>query len=260
MTDTPKPASEKPQTLRERVVVSDTHTYLKRVKVPDGDVLIHCGDHTFRGTYGEVRAAFKQLDRYPHKHKLAIAGNHDLYLDEKNFPDGSVFRSWEIKRGPSVADLLAEFPGVTYLQDSEVTIDGVKFYGSPWSPWYYDWGFNFRANVIEKYGRYPQVQHDRDHARETWAKIPNDVDVLITHTPPEGILDKANDDHKLGCPELRKRLRSLSNLRLHTFGHIHESYGQVDYLGEFPLTFVNAAICNIDYDPNDLNEPIVVNI
>jgi Icc-related predicted phosphoesterase len=244
------------------VCVSDTHTYQKEVTLPDGDVLVHAGDLTFRGTYGETRAALEWLESAPFERKILVAGNHDFYFDER-FKDGHVFRNWAIQRKRSVADLMTEFPSVTYLQDAAIEIDGVKFYGSPWQPWFHEWAFNFpllRDGDFKSYGNYiDPAHHDRAAAAATWAKIPDDVNVLVTHSPPEGILDRCigmGGDNRAGCPELRKRLDSgLLYLRAHIFGHIHEAYGQEERSG---IQFVNAAINTRDYDP--INAPIVVEI
>jgi calcineurin-like phosphoesterase family protein len=227
------------------VCISDTHTYGQHIAVPDGDVLVHSGDHTFEGTYREVHAALKWIDSLPHAHKVIIAGNHDFYFDER-FPTGHLFRHWVIDRKGTVAELLAEFPSITYLQDSSTTIDGVKFYGAPWQPAFYQWAFNFPENDFGV------------EARMTWAKIPDDTDVLLTHGPPRGILDLVTQhgDDRAGCVELRKRIDELSNLKLHVFGHLHSGYGQAKVLGG--PTFVNACINTIEYQPT--NAPIVVEL
>jgi calcineurin-like phosphoesterase family protein len=228
------------------VCVSDTHTYGPLIQVPDGDVLVHAGDLTFRGTLDEVHGELAWLASLPHKHKLFIAGNHDFYFDER-FQDGHVFRNWVIERPTPIPALLAEYPELTYLQDSSVTLDGVKFYGSPWQPWYYDWAFQFKNG-------------DRNEAARKWGEIPLDTDVLITHGPALGILDKAYDRDKLGDEYLRDALNDLTNLKLHVCGHIHESYGikRLNRGDGTMVPFVNAAINNIDYRP--INAPIVVDL
>ncbi len=154
------------------VCLSDTHTMGRRVTVPDGDVLIHAGDHTLRGTESEMIPALEWLDSLPHRRKVFIAGNHDWFLDE-NAPLG--FRTWDLRRWSSIEDMLKRFPALTYLQDSAATIDGVKFYGSPWQPRFQNWAFNFPAEPS------PLPQ-------EVWEKVPADTEVLITHTPPFGYL------------------------------------------------------------------------
>jgi len=226
------------------VCISDTHTYGPRISVPDGDILIHAGDHTFRGTEFETEEALAWLESLPHAYKLIVAGNHDFFFDER-FPSGHVFRSWAITRHRTVAEMLAKFPSVTYLQDSSAEIAGIKFFGSPWVPWFGDWAFNFPRG------------DDGSVALEKRAEIPRDTQVLITHSAPYGILDaeygyNASNPH-FGCPALRSRIDELPRLRLHVFGHLHSSYGRAK-LGQIEL--VNAAINTRDYEPT--NEPVAI--
>ncbi|MGC1759504.1 MAG: metallophosphatase domain-containing protein [Candidatus Cybelea sp.] len=236
------------------VCLSDTHTMGAQIAVPDGDVLVHAGDHTFRGTEDEVREAMLWLESLPHPRKILVAGNHDFLFDER-FENGHHFRSWKIERSSSIEAFLLQFPSLMYLQDSGMVIEGVKFFGSPWQTEFGGWAFNFP--------RLPNGEHDREAAAATWAKIPTDTNVLITHSPPNGILDFEpgyGTLENLGCPELRKRLDSLPDLRLHVFGHLHHSYGRLDYEAKdgAKLTFVNAAINTRDYEP--LNAPIIVDV
>jgi hypothetical protein len=232
------------------VCLSDTHTYGRKVIVPDGDVLVHAGDHTFKGTESETLNALAWLESLPHKHKVIIAGNHDFFFDE-SFGNGHQFRSWVIHRSQSVETTLSHYPSITYLQDSSTIIDGVKFYGSPWSPYSEDWAFNF-----------PDIDTAGRVARRTWGAIPVDTDVLLTHTPPAGILDfvdnRWGDDERVGDPYLRKAIFSrLTSLKLHVFGNLHESYGTEKVDGS-DIQFVNASINTIDYDP--FNDPIVIDL
>lgn len=72
-----------------------------------------------------------------------------------------------------------------------------------------------------------------------WPRIPDDVDVLITHAPPAGLLDVSSTGLKLGCEHLAKRLAGLAP-RLHCFGHahVHASAGNRSSGG---TTYVNAS-------------------
>src|SRR5690606_27797878 len=133
----------------------------------------------------------------------------------------------------------AAVPGLTYLRDAGVEIDGVRFWGSPWQPEFFDWAFNLpRGEALA--------------AR--WALVPEDTDVLITHGPPRGILDRTVTGTPVGCDDLRAALDRLAP-RLHVFGHIHEAYGRV----EGPrTTFVNASVCDVRY--RAVNDPVVVDL
>jgi hypothetical protein len=116
----------------------------------------------------------------------------------------------------------------TYLEDSEVVIEGLRIWGSPWQPAFFDWAFNLP--------RGPAL-------RAKWQKIPTGVDILLTHGPPQGILDVVPRGDAVGCEELRAELSRIRP-RLHVFGHIHHAYGQLEADG---TRYVNAAICDEAY-------------
>ena len=205
------------------VCISDTHGMHDSVVVPEGDVLIHAGDLTSRGTARQIRACGEWLAALPHRHKVVIAGNHDFLFES------------ELAR----ARELIESPGLTYLHDSGVEIEGVHFWGSPWQPWFHDWAFNLERG---------------EALVEVWAKIPSATDVLITHGPPFGVLDRvARGGHSVGCEALAERLQGLE-VKLHVFGHIHEDYGV--QLGADGRVAINASIATLSYTPTQA--PVVV--
>ncbi len=206
------------------VCISDTHLIhqMVKLKVPDGDLLIHAGDGTNDGTVGEVTAFLQWLAGLDHKHKVLIAGNHD----------------WLFQKDPARAKAILP-PSITYLQDSGVEIEDLKIYGSPWQPAFMGWAFNLpRGRPI----------------RKKWKRIPDDTDILITHGPPAGILDQSYGGENVGCADLRDTIQRVKP-KLHVFGHIHKSYGSTTVSG---TQFVNASICNEDYMPS--NKPIVVDL
>lgn len=211
------------------VLLSDTHNCNEQISVPDGDVLIHAGDATNRGQIDEIAAFDEWFSGLPHEHKIFVAGNHD----------------WLFEKSPKYAQsLLAK--NIIYLQDSAVEIDGLKFYGSPWQPHFFDWAFNLNRG---------------GELAEKWKLIPDDVDVLITHGPPNGILDAVSRGafvENTGCEELRTRIEEIAafgKLKIHAFGHIHCGYGEAE---KFGIRFVNASNCDEDYLPT--NPPIVVDL
>jgi Icc-related predicted phosphoesterase len=214
--------------------MSDTHNKLMGCPSdwPEADVVVHAGDLTMMGTGSEIAAAGRWLNTLPAPEIVVIAGNHD----------------WGFQRDREVneAILKEHCPHVTYLQDSGCEIAGVKFWGSPWQPWFHSWAFNLERGKA---------------LREKWDLIPDGTDVLITHGPPHGILDEiawegAPAEH-VGCEELNKRVQKLSRPegRVHVFGHIHCAYGQ-DIL--YRTHFINAAICNEQYEP--VNEPVLIEL
>ncbi len=85
-------------------------------------------------------------------------------------------------------------------------------------------------------------------------RIPDDIDVLITHGPPYRILDKVISGERVGCVDLKQAVERIKP-KLHIFGHIHESYGILEKEG---TTYVNASLCNFNYRP--INPPIVVDL
>jgi len=203
------------------VCISDTHSMHRQVPVPDGDVLIHAGDCLGVGTLEELKDLDNWFSEQPHRHKILIAGNHD----------------WCLQDEPADAEALIR--NAVYLRDRSIDIEGLKFWGSPWTPIFFDWAFNLERGAA---------------IAERWAQIPSDTDVLITHGPPAGILDQVNESLAVGCGDLTLELERLT-LKLHIFGHIHESYGQ-QTLND--CRYINASTCTGQYKP--LNPPIVVDI
>ncbi|MFH2010306.1 MAG: metallophosphatase domain-containing protein [bacterium] len=203
------------------VAISDTHGLHDRLEVPDGDLLIHAGDLTRSGELSQVPAFDAWIAGLPHPHKIVIAGNHDFCFE----------------RAPAEARRLLR--RCTYLQDEAVTVAGLKLYGSPWQPWFYDFAFNLRRG---------------EALREKWARIPLDTDVLITHGPPQGHGGLTSGGVDAGCEELLAAVQRIRP-RLHVFGHIHEGYGVTE---EGRTRFVNASVCNLGYEP--LQAPVVIEL
>jgi len=212
------------------ICISDTHTLHRKMKhpIPDGDVIVHTGDFMSSGwdktQYIPFLTWFNSL---PHKHKIFIAGNHDRFAEMYN----EEFRN-DVK----------SLDNVTYLQDNACEIEGVKFYGSPWTKHFHNWAFN----MPEENSRYEFF------AENLWKKIPSDTNVLLTHGQPYKINDKAPDGYDTGCKYLLERIKELPALKLYVGGHIHCEHGVKEIDG---VTFVNAAICNEEYEP--VNAPIV---
>ncbi len=203
------------------VCLSDTHDLHDHVRVPDGDLLLHAGDATMRGSLAQIEAFDQWLGRLPHTHKVVIAGNHDFAFE----------------RTPARAR--AAIRNAIYLQDEEVAVDGLRIWGSPWQPWFHDWAFNLP--------RGPELA-------AKWALMPAGIDVLVTHGPPFDVLDTTSRGERVGCADLLAAVQRLAP-RLHVFGHIHEGYGTAVRGG---TRFVNASICTERYNP--VQPPIVVDL
>lgn len=227
------------------VCISDTHATIEKLPpefVPDGDVLLHAGDLTNVGKPEEVRRFNEYLGTLPHKHKVVIAGNHDLTFDKSM--DGQLGR-WRVKL-EKVKEFLKE-SGVTevkdlltnciYLEDSMVTLYGINIYGSPWQPWFGDWGFNLTRG---------------EEILEKWDLIPECTDILITHGPPVGYGDMTRDGNRAGCVDLLNTIQKRVKPLYHISGHIHEGYGVTT---DGFTTYINASTCTLRYKPD--NPPVV---
>jgi Icc-related predicted phosphoesterase len=199
------------------VLISDTHEKHEQLgELPDGDVLIHAGDYTSLGEAKHKTAFYNWFFSQPHPYKIYVAGNHDFGEPERPMTDQE-----------------HNF----YLYDSEVVIEGLKFWGSPWTPRFGPWAFMY------------------DRLTTRWNVIPEDTDVLITHGPPMNMLDKPYGHQPgVGCFDLLERVLVVKP-KLHVFGHIHGSYG----MKQLPSTlFVNASVVDEAYQVR--NAPLVVEL
>ena len=215
------------------VLISDTHQQHSKLKLPKGDVLIHAGDFLGWGTQLELYGFAYWLAQEARKfeHVIVVAGNHDGVL----------------QRQPTEAiATLYQIPNLYYLMDSEIVLNGVKFWGSPWTTEFKKWYF---------------MRPSGPAMDKVWRLIPDDTQVLITHSPPTGILDKGLWGTAVGCDMLAHRLGPEGNLRprLHVFGHAHSSYGQVERIvGEKKILHANAALTD---DANQLSrKPIALEL
>ena len=219
------------------VAISDTHQLHEQVTLPAGDILVHCGDFTNRGTEGALKSFLTWFSSQPHEYKVFIPGNHEVGLD----------------RGPGRQKKLEIIKSFTdkdsklvYLENSSAEVNGLKFYGSPVTPWFFDWAWNVHRGMA---------------IASVWENIPDDTQVLLTHGPAYRILDLVDNTfgglaaHQ-GCQDLLDRINNLKELKLHAFGHLHLEGGkQVTVEGK---VFANAAICDDAY--HTVHAPIVVEI
>ena len=203
------------------VIISDTHGMFEKVHVPNGDVFIHAGDIMGRSSMFNIAYFDHWLGTLPHTHKIVIAGNHDR----------------DFETNPKEAR--SRITNAIYLEDEAFEIDGIKFYGSPWQPWFLDWAFNLPRGA---------------ELKAKWDLIPEETDVLITHGPSYGVLDQVLSGEHVGCEELAKAIARIKP-KLHIFGHIHEGYGMREVDG---CTHINASINTARYDP--VNPAIVIDI
>jgi len=191
------------------VAISDTHGGHNNIVLPECDILIHSGD------YGNSKNNSKKefidfvcwFEKQPAKYKIFISGNHDYFTQDNKE---------EALRFLKEKDII-------YLEDTSVVIEGFKIHGSPWCPNFYNWAY---------------MKEEGDLYNIFSKTIDRDIDILITHTPPHKILDKTLYGVNAGSKALKEVSKELKNLKLHIFGHIHESSGKIQ-IGQ--TIFCNAA-------------------
>jgi len=215
-------------------LISDTHNKHNQITefLPGGDLLIHAGDISSMGYKYEIQYFlewFNSLDTYTNK--IFIAGNHDWGFQTN--------KKW-------VTDELKKYPNITYLEDNLEIINaepdyqkGTKIWGSPWQPEFYNWAFNLARNGEE--------------LKEKWDMIPKDIDILITHGPAYGYVDRILGEYEhLGCELLIDRINTIKP-KIHVCGHIHSGYG---YIFNGNTHFINASVLGENYQFT--NKPLTV--
>lgn len=210
------------------VAISDTHCKWNKLVIPECDILISAGDYSFLGEKHVVKDFHKWLNKQDARYIISVQGNHEKWV-EKNFNEAK-----------QVAEEAC--PGVFFIDEGLVEIEGLKIWGSAITPWFHNWAWNRHPAEITKH----------------WNRIPDDINILITHGPPYEILDKTTyaaggwRPEPLGCYQLKERIKQLKDLDLHFFGHIHASNGEKHLDG---VSYYNASICDELYIPS---QPITV--
>lgn len=191
--------------------ISDPHANTTLL-TEEADILTVSGDLTMNGSITQLRDFKSWLAIQPQKHKVVIAGNHDFCFQTNK----------------ATARAVIEDANTHYLEDSEITLEGVRIYGSPWQPWFHDWAFNLK--------RGPDIA-------AKWAHIPSGLDVLLTHGPPFGYGDQVANGDRVGCQDLLAALL-VKKPKWTLFGHIHEDRGHWLLNGDQDVNLVN---CNVGY-------------
>lgn len=209
------------------IFVSDTHgKHEQLINLPEADMIIHAGDISTHGLISQIDSFVDWFSALPYKYKIFIAGNHDFGLQQPN--------------GKMMSKVIEYLEGkdVIYLQDNYVDIEGIRIYGTPWTPKFYNWAF----------------MKDRGVPIATeWAKIPYGTDILISHGPPAGFGDRCVSGDIVGCEDLLSRILEIKP-KLVIFGHIHEGRN-VYKMNEFTYA-INASVLNENYSL--VNLPITV--
>ncbi|ETO19302.1 Ser/Thr protein phosphatase family protein [Reticulomyxa filosa] len=188
------------------------------------NVLIHAGDMTNSGKAHELEKFNQWLSHLPFEHKLIISGNMDgIGLDRKSFTGHQLFTS------------------ALYLENESVNIDGINFFGTPYSPKFVG-GFQLL---------------NTEQTIDTWKKIPANTNVLIVHGPPFGILDKTSSGTSVGCPVLYDIVVNNIKPKVVIFGHVHYSFGQMIHKG---IRFFNVAQFDGIHGINPFVKPVVIEL
>lgn len=215
--------------MKKITFIADPHNKFKQLNglLPGGDIIICAGDMTGMGYMQEIENFCEWYDGlYMYDNKVFIAGNHD----------------WGFQDHPEkIKKLLKAYPKLDYLQDDLLIVGedyekGIKIWGTPWQPEFYNWAFNLPRGKALK---------------EKWDLIPNDIDILVTHGPPFGKLDYVAQMN-VGCEELDKKVKEIKP-KICVFGHIHEAYG---YVFDGNTHYFNAAVVN--HRCNVVNKPLTV--
>ena len=220
------------------VCISDTHTkhHELTTDLPKGGILIHSGDimgsgYTIYEAEDFANWCKMLLENGKYAHIVLIAGKHD--------------RAFEMPAHKQECIDIIKNAGIIYLEDSGITLEGLKIWGSPVQPEFCSWAFN-RARTKE--------DERFDFIGDHWDLIPDNIDILITHGPPRGILDRCIRGSHEGCDILLEVVKRVKP-KLHVFGHIHEDNGRIEKDGTI---FVNASSLNLYYMYT--NKPIVVEL
>mmetsp|Transcript_34870 Transcript_34870/g.69577 ORF Transcript_34870/g.69577 Transcript_34870/m.69577 type:complete len:340 (-) Transcript_34870:242-1261(-) len=250
---------DKPPGTVRFVCISDTHSYESKTNmkgptafasIPDGDVIMHCGDFTNVGRLEEVEAFASWFGSLPHKRKILIAGNHDLSMEPGTYEEtamrfGGFGKSCKMLDAAAICAkaraTIDAIPNCEYLEDTGTSVQGITVWGSPWQPTFCDWAFNLRRG---------------EQCREKWKLIPKGTDIVLTHGPPLGHGDLCQPHHnRAGCLDLLDELQTRVKPKYHCFGHIHEAWGVTT---DGVTRYVNASTCNLRYRP--VNRPIVLDV
>ena len=204
------------------VCVADLHGYLP--EIPPCDVLLVAGDvcptdderpATQRRWLHSTFASW--LAGVPARSVIGVAGNHEFVGESE--PEALRDLDWH------------------YLQDEGLELDGLSYYGSPWTARFQDWAFML----------------DEDELAKCWEVIPAGLDVLCVHSPPKGFGDEIGE-FSIGSPSLLAAIDDRAP-RLCVYGHAHDGYGQRQ---RGSTALINAAHCGADYRP--AHPPVVFDL
>ena len=209
--------------------ISDTHNKHEELKIKGADILVCAGDFSFKGTEEEAKNFLEWFKNQNHKHKILVPGNHDLYVEREG-------NAW-------VNDFCDE-NNIHLLINDFTIIDGIKFWGTPITPRFsYGWAWNRDRSKKKAEDRFRRGVLDAGFIGDYWEMIPTDTDVIVSHGPCRGILDKTRQGTNQGCDLLKEKVFQIKP-KLFISGHIHEDRGIESHEG---IQFANVASCCRDY-------------
>ncbi len=205
--------------------ISDTHQNFPD-NLPEADVLVHTGDYSFIYKSAPLVKQIEELKKFndylgsiKQNYRIIFytSGNHDKIFEKE----------------PKLAKKL--LTNAIVLNDKSFVFEGIKFYGTPSQPEFANWYFN----------------HSLEERIIKYAAIPDDTNVLLTHCPPEGILDLVSSiaysaGERVGCSRLRWEIENRIKPQLHCYGHIYENNGIKEING---IKYSNACIMDDYYKP-----------
>lgn len=204
------------------VAISDLHMQYDDITLPKGDMLMCAGDFTWQGTVAEMQKTADWWNSLNFKYKVLTYGNHEVG-PEKNL---EFFKPL--------------FKDTHVLIHESVEIEGIKIFGSPYTPNFGRWAFMRSETELHR----------------LYEQIPDDTNIILSHGPAYCILDKVPDGKHVGSKPLLYRINELKQLKYHICGHIHCSYGKEVVNG---VTFVNAAIVGEDYKVTNAPQILMYN-
>ncbi len=181
------------------------------MSLPPCDILIHSGDANIN-TIRDMNMFMAWMNSQPAKHRIYVAGNHDDMCEAV----------------PGLVKKLFNENEIIYLDNTRIVLEGIKIWGSPYTPQYNNWAF---------------MKPRGDEMLRIWKMIPEDTDLLITHGPPMHILDMTDEGIAAGCWDLDFIVKKIKP-KLHLFGHIHEAYG---FYENEHTRYYNGSVVNGDY-------------
>ena len=201
--------------------LSDTHCEHQGLEVPEADAVIHCGDESMHGNAWmnepEARRFFWWYSSLEIPIKIFVPGNHSTAIEQG------------LIRG-------SDYPEVTFLIHELMEWNGLKIFGSPYTPKFFDWAYMKARSELDI----------------VWQSIPDDIDILITHGPPKGIMDvtadmRTKEPVHVGSKSLMRHVEDRIKPRIHAFGHIHDERGVSNFgtITRGGTQFINCACCDL---------------